>query len=174
MRRRVASFLLAQFLMLAALLCGATGAAHASGDNQRFFIAGRVEEPTARLLAAGVLNGAGTLTAESVEFQQADSSYRETDLAVVGAGTLELSINGRFSTWPFTLDPGSCTQRGTLSGTWTVAAARGDLTGTTGHGTFTGRFLTYAARGPAGCDESAIKGFVAGPMTGTLSRHAGR
>jgi hypothetical protein len=75
---------------------------------------------------------------------------------------------GAFDTWPFTLDPRTCTQHGGLAGTWKVVGAGGALTGTTGEGTFSGRFLTYADRGTAGWDEAAIKGFVVGPMTGAL------
>jgi hypothetical protein len=49
----------------------------------------------------------------------------------------------------------------------------GAFTGVTGEGTFSGRFLTYADRGTAGCDEAAIKGFAVGQMTGSLGGRAG-
>lgn len=115
-----------------------------------------------------MITGIGTLTAESVDLHPIDNTYHEVDLAVIGEGNLTISIDGRFDTWPFTLEPSSCTQQGTLGGNWTITASGGDFTGATGGGTFQGRFFTYAARGPAGCDESAIKGFVAGTMIGDV------
>lgn len=138
-------------------------------DNQRFLVAGRVEEPSATIAGNGVITGVGSLTAESVDFRPADNTYHETDVAVIGGGTLTMSIDGRFDPWPFTLDPRSCTQRGTLTGTWTVMTGSGDFVGATGDGTFSGRFVTYARRGPAGCDEETLKGFVVGPMVGNVS-----
>lgn len=90
------------------------------------------------------------------------------DLAVIGTGTLTISIDGRFDTWPFTLDPRSCTRHGALGGNWVVTAGNGDFAGATGSGTFRGRFFTYATRGPAGCETEAIKGFVAGSMIGDV------
>ncbi len=121
------------------------------------------------VFAQGVVHGLGTLTAESADFHQETDSYDETDQLAVGSGTLLVVVHGSFSTWPFTLDPASCTQRGTLGGTWTVTSAAGTLAGTTGYGTFTGVFLTYAAPTSTGCDETAIKGYVFGPMVGTLN-----
>ena len=136
---------------------------------QRFVLSGRVEAPSLTLVASGVINGVGSLTAETVDYRPSDRTYRETDLAVIGGGTLTLSFTGTFDTWPFTLDPRTCTQHGGLSGTWSVTGARGTFAGATGRGTFSGRFLTYAGRTATGCDEAAIKGFVTGPMTGSLS-----
>jgi hypothetical protein len=161
--KKVAAILLAPLLALPG-----TARAEAAGE-QRFVLSGRLEAPSLTLVAAGVVNGVGSLTAEAVEYRPSDLTYRETDLAVIGRGTLTLSITGTFGTWPFTLDPRTCTQRGGLAGTWRVAAAAGAFAGATGGGTFSGRFLTYAGRGPAGCDEAAIKGFVAGPMAGSLA-----
>jgi hypothetical protein len=158
-------------LVLLAALLGTVGPAAASAaDNQRFFVVGRVEDPVATIAADGVLTGVGSLTAESVEFHPADKSYHELDIVAVGGGTLTLSIDGRFSVWPFDLDPRTCTRQGTLGGRWTVTAAGGDLAGATGAGTFSGRFFTYAGRGPGGCAAEALKGVVAGPMTGSLRR----
>jgi hypothetical protein len=147
------------------LLLPAPGPARA----QRFLLYGRVEAPALSLLAGGVINGAGSLTAEAVDYRPADRTYRETDLAVIGGGSLTLAVEGRFDTWPFTLDPRTCTRRGGLTGTWTVTRGGGAFAGATGAGRFSGRFLTYAARTPAGCDETAIKGFVGGPMTGLVT-----
>jgi hypothetical protein len=145
------------------------GPAEASSAHaQSFVLSGRVEAPSLTLFASGVINGVGSLTAETVDYRPADRTYRETDLAAIGDGTLTLSFTGAFDTWPFTLNPRTCTQHGGLSGTWTITGASGTFTGTTGHGTFSGRFLTYAARTTTGCDKAAIKGFVAGPMTGSL------
>jgi hypothetical protein len=135
----------------------------------RFLVAGRVEDPSATVVASGAITGIGSLTAESVDFRPSDNTYRETDLLAIGGGTLTVSIDGAFDVWPFTLDPRTCTQRGTLAGTWIVTAGGGDLTGTTGDGTFSGRFFTYAPRGPAGCDDTTIKGFILGPMVGDLN-----
>jgi hypothetical protein len=150
---------------------GIVGSAAASGGaDQRFFVVGRVEDPVATIAASGVITGAGTLTAESAEFRQADRTYHEIDVVAVGGGSLTLSIDGRFNVWPFTLDPRTCTQQGTLGGSWVITAAGGDFAGATGSGTFSGRFFTYAARGPGGCEEQALKGFVAGPMVGNLRR----
>jgi hypothetical protein len=164
--KKVVGVLLGPLLVLPAV----PGTAHASSaHDQRFVLSGRVEAPSLTLLASGVVNGVGSLTAETVDYRPSDRTYRETDLAVIGGGTLTLSFSGAFDTWPFTLDPRTCTQHGGLSGTWSVAGASGTFAGTTGHGTFSGRFLTYAGRGAAGCDEAAIKGFVAGPMTGSLA-----
>jgi hypothetical protein len=143
--------------------------AQAAGQAQRFVLSGRVEAPSLTLVAGGAINGVGSLTAESVDYRPSDRTYRETDLAVIGDGTLTLSFTGAFDTWPFTLDPRTCTRHGGLSGTWSVTGAGGTFAGATGHGTFSGRFLTYAGRTAAGCDEAAIKGFVTGPMTGSLS-----
>ena len=160
-RRTVAVILLA--------LPALGGVARAEPTHAQWFLLyGRVEAPALTLLASGVINGVGSLTAETVHYRQADRTYRETDLAVIGDGSLTLSINGAFDTCPFTLDPRTCTQHGGLAGTWRVTGSGGALTGTTGKGTFSGRFRTYADRGPAGCDQAAIKGFVIGPMTGTL------
>jgi len=162
---KVAAILLLQLLALPAI----GGAVRAEpAHTQRFLLSGRIEAPSLRLIAAGVINGVGSLTAETVHYREADRTYRETDLAVVGDGSLTLSINGAFDTWPFTLDPRTCTQRGGLAGTWRVTGSGGAFTGATGEGTFSGRFLTYADRRAAGCDEAAIKGFVIGPMTGVL------
>jgi hypothetical protein len=156
-------------VLLAPLLALPTPAHAAPARDQRFVLSGRVEAPSLTLVAAGVVNGVGSLTAETVDYRPSDRTYRETDLAVIGGGTLTLSVTGAFDTWPFTLDPRTCTQHGGLAGTWKVAAAGGAFAGATGGGTFSGRFLTYAKKGPAGCDEAAIKGFVAGPMTGSLA-----
>jgi hypothetical protein len=147
-----------------------TGSAHAApARQQRFALSGRVEAPSLTLVAAGVLNGAGSLTAETVEYHPSDRTYLETDRAVIGDGTLTFSITGAFDTWPFTLNPRTCAQHGGLAGTWHITAAGGAFTGVAGNGTFSGRFLTYARRAPTGCDEAAINGFVAGEMTGTLA-----
>lgn len=158
--------------VLLAGLCALTGssgsASAATGNVVRILVAGQVEDPSATIVAAGVITGLGSLTAEAVDFRPADKTYHETDLLTVGGGTLTMAIDGAFDVWPFTLDPRTCTQQGTLSGTWIVMAGGGDFAGATGQGTFSGRFLTYASRGPAGCDDEAIKGFVAGPMVGSL------
>ena len=152
-----------------AVLLGIDGSAAATGTgNQRFFVAGRVEDPGATITGSGVITGVGSLTAQSVEFRPADNTYSETDIVAIGGGSLTVSIDGRFSVWPFTVDPRSCTQRGTLSGTWTIVTGGGDFAGATGAGTFSGWFFTYARRGPAGCDEANLKGFLAGPMVGTV------
>jgi hypothetical protein len=143
------------------------GAAQAH-PNQSFLIAGTVENPTAQVFASGMVEGQGTLTAESADFHQETDSYVETDLLAVGSGSLQVVIHGAFNTWPFTLDPRTCTQHGTITGTWTIASGAGSLAGATGGGTESGVFLTYAPRTAAGCDETAIKGFVFGPMVGTL------
>jgi hypothetical protein len=146
------------------------GPAHAvQAHDQRFVLYGRLEAASLTLVANGAINGVGSLTAETVEYQPADRTYRETDLAVIGNGTLTLSITGAFDTWPFTLDPPTCTRHGTLAGTWSVSAAGGAFAGATGNGTFAGRFLTYARQISRRCDETTIKGFVAGPMTGSLA-----
>lgn len=136
--------------------------------HQHFLLFGRVEAPSLTLVAHGVINGIGTLAAETVVYQQADRTYRETDLAVIGDGRLTLSITGAFSTWPFTLDPRTCTQHGRLAGKWSITSGDRAFVGATGGGTFSGHFFTYARRGTAGCDEAVIKGFVYGPMNGSL------
>jgi hypothetical protein len=150
------------------MLSGSVAAWAAPPGNVRFLVTGRVEDPSATFIASGAINGVGTLTAEWVDYRQADNTYHETDLAAVGGGTLTLSVDGRFDVWPFALDPRTCTQRGTLSGIWTVTAGGGDFAGATGSGTFSGHFLTYANRTPDGCDEKALKGFLAGPMVGNV------
>jgi hypothetical protein len=162
--KKVVAILLGPLLALPVI----AGTAEAA-PTQRFVLSGRLEAPSLPLLAGGVINGVGSLTAEAVEYQPSDRTYHETDLAVIGDGTLTLSITGAFDTWPFTLDPRTCTQHGGLAGTWSVAGAGGTFAGAIGHGTFSGRFLTYADRGSAGCDEAAIKGFVTGSMTGSLA-----
>jgi len=165
--KKVISVLLVQ---LAALLgVGGVAAADARAEgNQRFFLAGPAEGPSITIAGYGMITGIGTLTAESVDLRPIDNTYHEMDLAVIGGGTLTISIDGRFDMWPFTLDPPLCTRHGTLGGHWTITASGGDLAGATGGGTFLGRFFTYASRGPAGCDESTIKGLVAGPMVGDV------
>lgn len=145
------------------------GAAEAH-PNQTFLIAGTVENPTARVFAGGVVQGQGTLTAESADFHPETDSYDETDLLTVGSGSLQVVIHGVFNTWPFTLGAGTCTQHGTITGTWRIASGDGSLAGATGGGTLYGVFFTYAGRTATGCDETAIKGFVFGPMVGTLDR----
>lgn len=162
-------------VQLAALLGGGGAVAATTGGagaavNQRFFLAGPAEGPSITITGHGVITGVGTLTAESVDLRPIDNTYHEVDRAVIGGGTLTISIDGRFSTWPFTLDPRSCTRHGMLGGNWVITGSGGVLTGTTGSGTFRGRFFTYAGRTPAGCDESAIRGFVAGPMIGHVRR----
>lgn len=156
-------------VQLLALLGGGAAVATEPPGNQRFFAAGRVEAPALTIVASGVITGVGSLTAESVELRPADNTYHETDRVSIGGGTLTVSVDGRFDVWPFTLDPRSCTQQGSLAGTWTITAGGGDLAGVTGGGTLSGRFVTYARRGPAGCDETALSGFVAGPMAGTVA-----
>ncbi len=140
----------------------------APAADQRIDVIGRVEDPTATIIANGEINGTGSLTAESVEFDQPTKTYLETDLAAVGGGTLTILVHGAFDTWPFTLDPRTCTNSGRIFGTWTITAAGGDLTGATGGGTLSGRFLTYASHDATGCDLNDIKGFVAGPMVGNI------
>lgn len=155
---------------LAALLgVGGVGGVAAAGaeGNQHFFLAGPAEGPSITIAGYGMITGIGTLTAETVDLRPIDNTYHEVDLAVIDGGTLTISIDGRFDTWPFTLDPRSCTRHGTLGGTWVITASGGNLAGATGGGAFHGRFFTYASRGPAGC-EAAIKGFVAGPMVGDV------
>jgi hypothetical protein len=161
--KKIAGILLSQ---LAALL--STGDIANAESNQHFFLAGPAEGPSITIAAHGTITGIGTLTAESVDLHPSDNTYHEVDVAVIRHGTLTITIDGRFSTWPFTLDPTTCTRHGTLGGHWVITAAGGDLAGATGNGTFHGRFLTYADRGPAGCDIAAIKGFVAGSMDGTV------
>jgi hypothetical protein len=170
--KKIISILLVQ---LAALL-GIGGVASASAGaegQQRFFLAGPAEGPSITITGHGMITGIGTLTAESVDLRPIDNTYHEVDLAAIGGGTLTISIDGRFDTWPFTLDPRSCTRRGTLGGNWVITASGGDFAGATGDGTFRGRFFTYASRGPAGCDEGAIRGFVAGSMVGDVRFEAG-
>jgi hypothetical protein len=145
-----------------------TGVAAGAEGNQRFFLAGPAEGPSITIAAYGMITGIGTLTAETVDLRPIDNTYHEVDLAVIGGGTLTISIDGRFDTWPFTLDPRTCTRHGTLGGNWVVTASGGNLAGATGRGEFQGWFFTYASRGSAGCDEAAIKGFVAGPMVGDV------
>jgi hypothetical protein len=157
-------------VVLALLLSGHGVAVARQADDQRIFVIGRVEDPTATIVARGVVNGTGSLTAESVDFDQVHLSYVETDLAAVGDGTLTIVVHGGFDTWPFTLDPRTCTRFGQISGTWAITGAGGDLVGATGGGTLSGRFFTYAPRGPGGCDANQIKGLVAGPMVGTVHR----
>ena len=155
-------------VQLAALLgVGGVASAHPE-SNQHFLLAGPAEGPSITIAGRGVITGIGTLTAVTVDLRPVDNTYHEVDIAVIGDGTLTISIDGRFDKWPFTLDPRSCTRHGNLGGAWFVTASGGDLTGATGDGTFRGRFFTYARRGPAGCDEGAIKGFVAGSMTGNV------
>jgi len=155
-------------VVLALLLAGG-GIADARPANDQFiFVVGRVEDPTATIVANGVVTGTGTLTAESVDFNQPDKSYVETDLAAVDEGTLTVVVHGRFDTWPFTLDPRTCTRSGRITGTWTVVGAGGHLAGAAGGGTLSGRFFTYATRDRNGCDVNEIKGVVAGPMVGDL------
>lgn len=160
------SVLLAQLLALAG---GGDAAGTELPGNQHFFATGRVEAPALTIIATGVITGVGSLTAESVELRPADNTYHETDRVSIGSGTLTVSVDGRFDVWPFTLDPRTCTQQGSLAGTWTITAGGGDLAGATGGGTLSGYFATYAPRGPAGCDETALKGFVAGPMVGAVT-----
>jgi hypothetical protein len=164
--KKVAVILLVQLVVL---LVGDGAAAAKAEDNQYFFVTGRVEDPSATITGKGVITGVGSLTVESVDFRPVDNTYHEMDVAVFGGGTLTMSIDGRFDVWPFTLDPRSCTQRGTLTGTWIVTAGAGDFVGATGDGTFSGRFFTYARRGSDGCDETALKGFIAGPMVGNIN-----
>jgi hypothetical protein len=161
-----AGFALVALVPLVAL--GNPAAADEAHQNQRFVIAGTVENPTALVVAYGPVHGLGTLTAESADFHQETDSYDETDLLAVGSGSLQVVVHGSFNTWPFTLDPATCTQHGTVKGTWTIASGAGSLAGATGGGTLSGIFLTYAARTAAGCDETALKGFVVGPMSGAL------
>jgi hypothetical protein len=158
-------------LVILLVQLGLVGSASATGaGNQRFSLAGRIEDPSIVIAGSGPITGVGSLAAESVEFHPADKTYLETDIAVIGDGTLTMAIDGRFDVWPFTLDPRTCTQHGTLSGTWTITSAGGAFTGTTGAGEFRGHFFTYARRGAAGCEEATVKGFVAGSMLGSLSR----
>lgn len=155
--------------VLLVLLLGLTGTAEASGGgDQHFVAAGRVEAPSITIIGRGVINGVGPMTAEAVDFHQADNTYRETDLAAFGAGSLTLSVNGRFSVWPFTLDPLTCTRHGTLGGTWRISAGSGAFAHAGGGGTFSGRFLTYSSKGPSGCDENAVKGVVSGELVGNV------
>jgi hypothetical protein len=167
--RRAGFAALGAGLALVALVgLGIPARAAGAHQNQRFVIAGTVDNPTAQVFADGVVDGLGTLTAESADFHQETRSYDETDLLAVGSGSLQVAIHGSFTPWPFTLDPATCTQHGTVSGTWTIASGAGSLAGATGGGTLSGVFLTYAGRTAAGCDETAIKGFVFGPMVGAL------
>jgi hypothetical protein len=154
--------------LVALVALGVPAGADEAHQNQRFVIAGTVEDPTAFVVAYGLVHGLGTLTAESADFHQETDSYDETDLLAVGSGSLHVAVHGSFNTWPFTFDPATCTQHGTVKGTWTVESGAGSLAGATGGGTLSGVFLTYAPRTAGGCDETAIKGFVFGPMVGAL------
>ena len=154
--------------LVAAVAFGIPAGAAEAHPNQTFLISGTVQDVTAQVFASGVVEGRGTLTAESANFHQETNSYDETDLLAVGAGSLQVVIHGAFNTWPFTLDARTCTQHGTITGTWTIASGAGSLAGATGGGTLSGVFLTYAPHTAAGCDVTAVKGFVFGPMVGTL------
>lgn len=156
-------------VLLVPLVCGAGSAWAAQADNTRFLVAGRLEDPSLTMVGSGAITGIGTLTAESADYRQADNTYRETDLAAIGGGTLTIVVDGRFSVWPFTVDPRTCTRQGTLTGTWTVTGGGGDFTGASGGGTFAGRFFVYAGRGAGGCDETALKGLLVGPMAGDVT-----
>lgn len=169
--KRLIGVVLVQLAML--LGVGGVAAARTEG-NQHFFLAGPAEGPSITIAGRGMITGIGTLTAETVDLRPVDNTYHEVDLAVIAGGTLTLSIDGRFDTWPFTLDPRSCTQHGTLGGNWMVTASGGDLAGATGGGTFHGQFFTHAIRTRAGCDEEKITGFVAGPMDGHIRFKARR
>ncbi|HEV7824948.1 MAG TPA: hypothetical protein VGP02_08580 [Mycobacteriales bacterium] len=162
--------LLAVLAVPVLLLGTAVPAAASPAESLRILAVGRVEDPSLTLVAGGAITGIGALTAESVAYRPADGTYHETDRAAFGPGDLVLSADGAFDVWPFTLDPRTCTRHGSLTGTWTITAGTGDYAGATGHGTLSGRFVTYAARGPTGCDETAIRGFVAGSMAGTVIR----
>src|SRR5947208_12208373 len=130
---KVLSILLVQFAALLGI--GGVAAAGAGAEvNQHFFLAGPAEGPSITIAGHGMITGIGTLTAESVDLHPIDNTYHEVDLAVIGGGTLTISIDGRFSTWPFALDPRSCTRRGTLGGRWTITAGGGDFAGATGVG----------------------------------------
>jgi hypothetical protein len=154
--------------LVAVLAFGIPAGAAEAHPNQSFLIAGTVPDPTAQVFASGVVEGRGTLTEESADFHQETNSYDETDLLAVGSGSLQVVIHGAFNKWPFTLDARTCTQHGTITGTWTIASGAGSLAGATGGGTLSGVFFTDAPRTAAGCDETSIKGFVFGPMVGTL------
>ena len=164
MRNAVVTLPVALLLLLAA----GPAAIAAPAAGQRIYVIGRVEDPQATIIANGVVNGTGSLTAESVEFDQPALTYLETDLAAVDGGTLTILVHGAFDSWPFALDPRTCTNSGRIVGTWSITAASGDLTGAIGGGTLSGRFFTYATRNTTGCDLNDIKGFVAGPMIGNI------
>lgn len=162
--------ILAVLLVALLPLVGGAGAAWAAQpDNTRFLVAGRLEDPSLTMIGSGAITGIGTLTAEAADYRQADNTYHETDLAAIGGGTLTIVVDGRFSVWPFTVNPRTCTRQGTLTGRWTVTGGGGDFTGASGGGTFSGRFFVYAGRGPAGCDETALKGLLVGPMAGDVT-----
>jgi hypothetical protein len=164
--RRLLAVLVVPLLLL---LAGETADAATPAGDVRFVLVGRVEDPAITLVATGAITGIGSLSAETVDYHPADKTYHETDVARLGAGTLTLSIDGAFDVWPFDLDPATCTQHGSLAGTWTITAATGTHAGTTGGGTLSGRFVTYADPVPSGCD-GAIRGFAAGSMVGTVVR----
>jgi hypothetical protein len=164
------ALLLLPAAVLVLLSGGSPAAAAAPADAVRMFLAGRVQDPAIALVATGAITGLGTLRTTSVDYHPADRTYRETDVAALGPGTLTLSVDGTFDTWPFDLDPATCTAHGSLSGTWTITAATGDFAGSAGGGTFSGRYVTHAAKGPAGCDTTAVQGFVAGSMPGAVRR----
>jgi len=143
-------------------------AAEAGPHNQWFMVFARVDDPRATLVAFGHINGVGTLTAESASFDEPTRSYEEMDTIAVGSGMLTVSVHGSFSRWPFTLEPPSCTQHGSLTGTWTITHGGGAFAGATGGGTLSGVFFTYGPRTAGGCDESAVKGRAVGPMSGRV------
>jgi hypothetical protein len=151
-----------------ALVVSAPAAMAAPTQNQRFILAGTLQGPALTVVGQGPVHGVGTFTAVSADYHQATDSYDETDRLAVGTGSLLLAIHGSFSTWPFTFDPVSCTQRGTIGGTWAVTSGDGSLAGATGQGTFSADFLTYAPRTPTGCDGTSVKGVVSGQMVGTV------
>jgi hypothetical protein len=153
------------------LLAQAAAAASspAAEPNQHFFVLGQVENPKANLFGVGPVSGLGTLTAQSVTFNEPTRSYDETDVIAVEAGTLTIAVHGAFSRWPFALAPPLCTQHGTMSGTWTITSGTRAFAGATGGGTLSGAFFTFGPRTPAGCDTNAVKGVVAGPMRGTVT-----
>src|SRR5947208_2262563 len=85
--------------LVALVVFGIPAGAAEAHPNQTFLIAGTVENPTAQVFAGGIVQGRGTLTAESADFHQETNSYDETDLLAVGSGSLQVVIHGSFSTW---------------------------------------------------------------------------
>ena len=144
---------LAGVLMGAVLLVGMAGPASAqSGTHQRFVLISTSENAPQRVVAGGVINGAGTDVVLS-STDNPDGTSSGVDRFEFPRGSVTIAHQDTSATSSF--DPRACVGRFSGTGDFQILGGTGIYAGITGSGTYTLRGTFVANRNPDGsCAEN--------------------